>query len=91
MDRLAQTVDILRRLMKSADTAATMVAEQRIEEFLTTEPQLDRKIEVLKRVQEGISPTVWAMQDYPKKQLAEAILEYVKHRLRTLEDAASAS
>jgi hypothetical protein len=50
MDKLAITADVLRRLMDSEDAAATLVAERRLEELLATEPWLERKIEMLRRV-----------------------------------------
>ncbi len=87
MEKLALTIEVLRRLVETEDSVATLVAERRVEEFLAREPRLDQKIENLKLLRRGFLPVFLRMEDYPKKQYAESIVEYMDHRLRMLEEA----
>ena len=63
MEKLPLTIEVLRRLVETDDAVATLVAEQRISEFLSGEPQLDQKIENLKLLRRGFLPICLRLED----------------------------
>lgn len=86
---LGPTIAALRHLIATEDSAATLAAERQVEEFLNAAPNLGQKIENLRLLRNGILSALLKAEGYPRKQYAEAVMDFIDHRLRILEEQIS--